>query len=180
MATTRFARRRRVVPTPRPRRRVDIARASASASGLANGAVQLVDVLATYDADLGVVEFPPGATCVGLKYSLRVASASLATNLATRFFWGFLVGPRTLDAADLDPSLNPHLNWMEWGARYIGFSTAGADVPLVGAGDDGFRTVRSMRKLQELQETVWFAIVSNGNATTWAYGLVSSAAMKLA
>src|SRR6266545_2063095 len=164
---TRYARGRSRAPIRRaPRRVVDVARFDFAASTLVN-ATQSSDVFSDYNASMGILVHPPGITIVGIRYSLTVFSA---TAIFVGYTWGFIVTDQGIAAAQLDPDTNRHLDFMEWGFKTVLVGPSPLPTPvLVGNGDDGFRTVRSMRKLHEQRNNLAFMIRSDSaTATTFA------------
>jgi hypothetical protein len=178
-----FARRRR---TPvrsggaRQRRRVELARSSFNASGLAAGNAQIREVLAPWNTDLGLVGNLPGMTVMGIRYRFSVSYSAAQAAPGAIVTWGFQVTDQSVDNVDIDPSIFLHQDWMEWGNDAGLIVPAGARTVLLGNGDDGFRTVRSRRKLGQIQETLFFAVNSTvPSGGTWGFAMTSSVALAL-
>ena len=132
-----------------------------------------------YETDAGIVQMIPGITIVGIKYKLVFMNTLAQAVPGATFAWGFLVGPNTLDAADLDPNVNKHLDWMEWGMLQVQRGAGDVLIPL-GNADDGFRSVRSMRKMGELDTALFSAVSAQlPGGGTWSYSMISSVAFKL-
>ena len=145
----------RIPPRTAPRRVVDVARGFVGSSTL--GTTPLVsDVFSAYDTDAGILNHPAGITIVGIRYTLAVGLAALNSRLQ----WGFIVVPAGIAASVIHPGTNQHADFMEWGSKAV-TTTATAWENLVGNGDEGFRTVRSMRKLKEMQSNLAFVIVND-------------------
>jgi len=119
-----------------------------------------------------------GSTVVGIRYRLQVGESSAAiTN--TDVTWGFIVAGRLVDPDDLDPQTSEHLDWMEWGTASTGPLGVGGVIALNGFGDDGFRTVRSMRKIAAVEENLRFVIVASTSPAAMLYRLGCSVVLKL-
>jgi hypothetical protein len=163
-----------------PRRVVDVARVRSTVVGASGGTALILDTFATYKTKAGILTIPPGITIVGIRYSLNISFTAVQLNGGAGVDWGFIVAPDTSDADDLDPSLNTHLDWMEWGSsRHLSVVTAGGGFSMVGNGDDGFRTVRSMRKISEIGLQLFFMITPTAVSGTFGYGLAASIHFKL-
>jgi hypothetical protein len=179
---TRFGGRRlqRAVRPRGPRRVVDVARVRSTVVGASGGTPLILDCFATYKTKAGILTIPPGITIIGIRYSLNLSFSAVNLNGAAGVDWGFIVAPDTSDSDDLDPSLNTHLDWMEWGSsRHLSVVTAGGGFSMVGNGDEGFRRVRSMRKIQEIGNQLFFMLTPTAAAGTVGYGLAASIHFKL-
>lgn len=130
---------------------------------LTSGTVTLTDLLAqfetAYDAD------PIGVTIARIRGELTVEPVSTT---ATHVTMGILVGPDTLDNVDVDPFTTSHLDFMWYDAFRMNVKTAGAV-------DDTRRLidVKAMRKLDELNMTLWMALLAQGQNTNVSINLSS-------
>ena len=154
------------------RRRVDTARMFNSAALIA-ATPATFKPMGAWQADLGMAGNLPGLTIAGIRYRLSIASTVAQTNNVA---WGFIVAERMITtAADFGPKAHEHLDWMEYG-RGVFSTPALTDVQLLGGGDDGFRTVRSKRKLREIEDELVFVIES---AQAITFNLSTSVAVML-
>ena len=137
---------------------------------------QNTDMFGNYNSELGILKHPPGITIVSIRYRLDVFAAAA---LFVGYTWGFIVADDDLPATGMDPLTDRHLDWMEWGAASV--LVGPSPLPsssLVGGGDDGFRTVRSQRKMKEMRDALFFVIRSD-SATTTTFALQASVHFKL-
>jgi hypothetical protein len=171
-----YRRGRRPGAPRRQLRRVEIARSLRGNSALGIG-VLTDDLFVDWRADTGTLNAPPGITVVGIRYRLAVGGATGAAN-SQRITYGFQVGSTELDAADMSPNDDLHQDWMEWGSFNSSYA-ANEWKQVVGAGDEGFRHVKSMRKLNAIQETLWFGIVASAAPANFGYTLAASVVFKL-
>jgi hypothetical protein len=118
---------------------------------------------------MGLLNHPPGITIMGIRYTLEVGSGVAIT---LGYTWGILVTDSGVASSVINPSSKEHLDFMEWGQKTVGLSAAtpGSVAQLVGNGDDGFRTVRSRRRLNEMFDNLAFVIVSD-SATATSYNV---------
>jgi len=93
--------------------------------------------------------------------------------------WGIIVVPTGIGAANVNPNTQQHLDWMEWGKRKF-TQPAASVVNVVGLGDDGFRTVRSRRKLAALEEDLLFVLLFDAGASTNSYFIQASVVLAMA
>jgi len=171
---TRYPRRRTAVV--RRRRRIDIARGFSGQSGLGTTVIR-VDLLADYKAVAGLLSPPPGATVMGIKYSLQLCGATAAST-ANNVAWGIQIVSDEVDADDMNPGLNYQQDWLEWGAKMADYPVGvwkGAN----GNGDNGFRDARGRRKFNDVGEELQFAIVSSVSQTGFSFQLASSVVLAL-
>jgi hypothetical protein len=134
--------------------------------------------LASWTTDAGLLHHPAGCTVVGIRYRLAVCNPAAPAVPFADFAWGFLVGDNPTTAADLDPSSHEHLDWLEWGRAVVSLPANSVFVDLVGKGDDGFRTVRSKRKMEEIEDDLMFVIKAS-TAGPFQFTMVSSVALML-
>ena len=113
---------------------------------------------------------------MGIKYRLWITNDAAPLN--GEVGWGFIVARNPTTTSDLDPIVHEHLSWMEWSRTPFVAPAANTFVPLVGGGDDGFRTVRSRRKLNEIEDDLLFCIVAT-TASTFIYEMISTVAIML-
>jgi len=117
---------------------------------------------------------------MGIRYRLEVFYSTAQAAPGAIFTWGFQVAAQDVEAVDIDPSVTLHQDWMEWGSDAGLVVPAGSRVVLVGGGDDGFRTVRSRRKIGQIQETLFFSCNSTvPSGGTWGFAMVASVALAL-
>ena len=145
------------------RRKADVARRTFQTSTLGLTA-QSDNVFSQYQTDAGLLAHPPGITVVGIRYTLSFFLTTPAAISPNTFYWGFIVTDGGTPASVIDPAANEHLDWMEYGNKTMA-SGQGAQSLLVplGQGDDGFRTVRSRRRLNELSDILAFAVVAGSS-----------------
>jgi len=74
--------------------------------------------------------------------------------------FGIQVNNWSADADDMDPRLNPHQDWMAYGAIKSGSPTIVEKL-----GSDAL-DVKSMRKLDELEQTIWLCLGGLAGNTT--------------
>jgi len=121
-------------------------------------------------ASLGRVEV--GCTVGAVKLDLAVSRVS-GTAPNPGVIWGLIVGPRTLDPDDLNPAdfttaAGAHSDWMMWGfAPVVAF--------------EGVRhyDVKSQRKLDEVGDTLWFAVTGNAGADVYNVKVTASTLLLL-
>jgi hypothetical protein len=156
-------------------RQVEIARAGVgSGFGVATSEAEL---LTSWIADAGLLTVPAGITIVGIKYRLAVGNVTTAANNVS-IVWGIQVVGTDTDPDDLNPRIEEHQNWMEWG-RFIGDFPVGVWRYPNGNGDDGFRTVRSMRKISGIEQKLVFVINASSAVAGLSFDVGASIAMKL-
>ena len=112
----------------------------------------LEDLLSDYRAEAGLVRNPPGMTVGGVRFSLYWEPSALpAAGSQDEWSVGIIVAPDTLEAVDMDPGATSmgHLDWM-----YIRrFAWGNVSAPGSLFYDVG--QVRAMRKMEELNETIF-------------------------
>ena len=178
----RFLRRRSAAPLVRApqRRKIDIARKGTVGQAIANNTVALSFPLSAYEAALGIANPPAGCTIMAIRYRLFVSTSLAVTGPLATMWWGFIVAPSSSSSTQLNPSTDPHLDWMEWG-RAAPSLAANSTFEPVGRGDQGYRHVRSRRKISGPTEDLFFAIIVNAaGGPTYSYDLSSSVVLALA
>jgi len=109
-----------------------------------------------------------GATVIRVRATLAFARTA-GSSVLPHVFAGVMVGPSTLDAVDANPAGTPglHLDWMHWSKNYGAANMAAA------AALGAFSVtvdVKAMRKLEELDDTLWLCLSSTLTdewATSW-------------
>ena len=145
------------------RRKADVARRTFQTSTLGLTA-QSDNVLGQYQTDAGLLAHPPGITIVGIRYTLSFFLSTPAAIAPNTFYWGFIVTDGGTPASVIDPAANEHLDWMEYGNKTLASGQGAQSIlSMVGNGDDGFRTVRSRRRLNELSDILAFAVVAGSS-----------------
>ncbi len=167
----------RVVRRGGPRRKVELARSSQGQSGLGVSPL-LSDLLADWLADAGLLRIPPGVTIGGMKYRLTVGGATAAITTPLTVTWGIGVFPDTIDDVDLDPNTSRHIDWLEWGSFSSTFLAAESK-QLNGNGDDGFRTVRSKRRVDGIEQQLLLSIKASSAPAGLSFNVMSSTALLL-
>lgn len=160
----RLARRRSGGRRGSLRRKVETARASIQIINT-GGSVNVARVLDTWFQDMGLSAAGglPGLTVGGLRYRLTLFNASAINTLGLT--WGFIVVPEMItSAADFSPAAKQHLDWMEYG-RGSFTVPANTQTPVVGNGDEGFRTTRSKRVVREIEDALFFVVESTSTVT---------------
>jgi len=147
---------RRVLQRAAPRRKRVWAR-DANNDVIVGTAPFARDLLSTFSLEYSANIL--GATvgrCRGTVSLARTSGASIQPHAV----FGLLVAPATVEAVDIGPFLNPHLDWMYWSKRYLNDAAGGQAVASLGtmAWDVD---IRAMRKMEELGETLWFVAESS-------------------
>jgi len=115
---------------------------------------------------------------VGIRYDLQVANVAVGAVAFAEFVWGFIVGFNPTTPGDVDPLLLQHRSWMEWGRKTVSLGANNVFTPLVGGGDEGFRTVRSKRRMNEVEDDLLFVIKAT-TAGPFQYTMISTVALML-
>jgi len=122
------------------------------------------DLLLEFKTKLGANALP-GATVGAIRWNLLVTGvgANTLTDDVNKAFIGMIVAPDAVEAVDIDPLIHPHLNWMWWEIFPFHQGATGENTrPEV-------RETGSMRKLEELNETLW--LVTNHTIETGTTGI---------
>ncbi len=167
--------------TTRNRRKRTIARTGFSGSGLATGVATQIDVLSAWYGAMGLTLPPPGCTVLGVYYNFTLCwtTASAAGALDHQAVWGFLVNPTTIDTADQDPVLFRNLNWMEYGDISVN-SGASVTVGSTSIPSEIFpKHIRAKRKLDGINETLWWIMNGLQPAGTFSFAGQASAVLAL-
>jgi hypothetical protein len=129
----------------------------------------MLDVLSDWEGDAGLLSgAPAGSTIMGLRYHLSCAHTTTANSVVVH--WGAIVVPEATGAAQVDPVVYRHLDWMDFGIQARSFP-ANTMQELVGRGDMGFRTVRSRRRLQNVEDRLYFVLKFGSGWTSGEYNL---------
>lgn len=157
----------------RPRRKRIWARTSINSVAITNAAPQQTDLLDSLKLSLGGAT-PLGATVGPVILSGLQTRTSALVEVTPRIVLGVRVGSQAIEAVDQDPALQTMLDWMLW-SGFPASSTATTNL-VIGDGPDGSYRSSSMRKLEEVQETLWlcFGTLDTGtfNVRGWASTLV--------
>jgi len=130
--------------------------------------VDLLDLFAA--AALGRASV--GTTIGAVKLQLGVVrNTGTAPNPGV--LWGLQVGPRTMDPADLDPgdftgAAGAHADWMMW--TFCG--------PTGLTGHQAY-DIKSQRKMDEVGQTLWFAVAGNSGTDTFNVKVTASTLLLL-
>jgi len=112
-----------------------------------------------------------GTTVGGIRLALSI-ERSAGADVLPGLIWGIKVAPRTVEAVDIDPAepaLGMHQDWMMWT-----FQGAPALDPTK------FWTVKSMRKLEEVGDTLFFVTrPPDGQLDTYQFRLTASTLLLL-
>lgn len=157
-----------------PKRKSDIYKTSLSLGALTSATASAVDVMAQFKTDFGAI--PYQATLGPIEYYVTsIAAGTAAVTDLNTFNIGFLVGPATLDSADLDPVTDANKFWyVRKFELQNNSSPAGIPWATQGIRDD-FK-VRTMRTLKVLGDTLWLAGRADLNGFT---SLTVSVAMRI-
>lgn len=133
------------------KRKWDDYRLSYSDSSMTSGTVVVHDVFSQFKTDFGAIPFQ--ATLGPIRFDLGTAATGTGTSI-NYVSLGFLVGPATLDAADLDLSSDSKEFW--WTRQFYLDNSSGQLKTVT----DEFRAfnVRTMRTLKSLGDTLWLAL----------------------
>lgn len=126
-------------------------------------AVEIQDLLATFRSQAGLLKGPAGLTAVRLRMTIEW-HADVAADMMSIRQNGFYYGVRVMDwndvalqditeVPDRGPQLDPHADWMTWGRIPVKYQDT-TNVPTVQAGGWAEVDVRSMRKMEELGQTI--------------------------
>lgn len=131
------------------------------------GAVETNDLLQTYRTQAGITRGPVGLTVMRIRLQITW-QADPDNGLSSILQQGLYFGIKVADFQDVanqevsevisrGPQVDMHADWMAWGRVQPAFSYAGTDAPtaIVGTADVD---VRSMRKLDELGQTLMLAV----------------------
>jgi len=166
------ARSRRFVAAGSARRRRVWARTSFQLTGV--DPAPLTDVTDMLDhfvtASLGRVQV--GSTIGAVKLQLGVVRAT-GTAPNPGVIWGLKVASRTVDPDDLNPAdftsaAGAHSDWMMW--AFCG--------PTGLTGHLAY-DIKSQRKLQEVGDTLWFAVTGNAGTDTYDVKVTASTLLLL-
>ena len=173
MVTRYPARRRRLVRSS-PRRQVEIARLSFGNTALGVSTLTQ-NLLGDWSSDAGLVNNPAGITVAGIKYRLFLGGATVAVT-SIRVTWGIQVNSVDIEGDDINPDTRQHLDWMEWGVFQGGFA-ANEWKAVHGNGDEGFRSVRSKRKVNGLEQNLLLCINASSSPTNFGFHIAASTAL---
>jgi len=140
-----MARPRRTFQTRGPRRRRQWARTIYTELPTDPTIPAVEDLLAGYRTAGGNTQ---GCTVGRLRVQLTVERIAGATEPPGVYF-GIIAAPSTVDPEDISPTGSPHLDWMYW-------SFLGTNALQVHDID-----VKSMRKLEEVNSTLWAAVAAD-------------------
>lgn len=117
---------------------------------------------------------PPGTTIGGLKYRLvvRTDTASPGFTVGSALIYGFIVDSSRNATEVPRPAVDRHADWLEWGSVPLTGLTLD-QVRDVDEANGQFHTVRSMRRMEEISEQLWFVAELTGvpAATAVGYGI---------
>lgn len=156
----------------------------------AGGAVESQDLLTDFRTQMGITAGPVGLTVMRIRMHISWVSPILATEAAGTAI-GVYYGIKVADLTDLTsqettelpgrgPQIDKHVDWMAWGRvpmKNVGYSAAGA--VLNGAGWEEV-DVRSMRKLDELGQTLGLWVQATNSAGTTVSGVTVSTSVLVA
>jgi len=162
---------RRFTGTASARRRRAWARTDSVVTGLTIASPTPVDLLAVFRAIAGGSQL--GSTVGAVNLHIRTRRTAGA-GLLPYFNWGLIVAPQTMDPADLDPrdftgAAGAHADWMWWDAQTV--------APGNTITSERYR-VKSMRKLEEVGQTLFFS-ASTVTLDTYDLGITASTLLLL-
>lgn len=140
----------------RPRRKFDDYPISHEFAGAATATPEAFDVMGQFATDYGAK--PYQATLSIPRFDLATIGSGTGTNRCS-ITLGFTVGPKTLDAADLDPVINPREFW--WVRKYYvqnNSNPAGMLWAIQGMGGADAWKVKTRRTLKNLDDTLWVVV----------------------
>lgn len=139
----------------RPRRKFDIYRHSTVFNGVTTGVNEVEDIGAAFVSQYGAKPFQSTWSIPRFDISCQGTGTGTGLNFATV---GWMVGPSTLDAADLDPVVNPDLFW--WVRKFaLQNNSNPAGMPWAIQGEDsGNMRVNTRRTWKVLGDTLWLAV----------------------
>ena len=138
-----------------PRRKFDMYKISLSLGALASGTASAVDVMAQFKTDFGAIPFQ--ATLGPIDYYVTsIAAGTAAVTDLNVVNLGFLVGPSTLDSADLDPVTDANKFWYVRKFELQNNSSP-AGIPWATQGLVTDFRVKTRRTLKVLGDTLWVA-----------------------
>jgi len=166
------ARTRRFSGSPGARRRRVWARSSVLLSGITAAAPAITQVLDIYEAAAKLARVEGGTTVGAVKLFVDLGRTAGAT-LNSGVFCGLQVAGRGSDADDINPAdlglvAEGHQDWMFW--AWQGLFQQPATV---------FYDVKSQRKIQEVGETLWFAVGTPIAADTFSVRVTASTLLLL-
>lgn len=136
-------------------RKFDIYRTSTNFAGAASGTPEAFDIMGQFKTDFGAT--PYQATLSMDYFDLQTfATGTITAGSTPSVTLGFLVGPATLDAIDLNPSTDANKFW--WVRKYYVDPSTGRLVPQY---DVLANKVRTRRTLKVLGDTLWCAALPN-------------------
>jgi len=137
-------------------------------AGIVPGAI---DLLATFRATAGTMTI--GLTVARIRVDLQITkTAGAGAGLGD---WGIQVANQAAEAVDIDPSAGVHQDWMAWGALPFGV-TVGSSINYCNV--DG-TDVKSMRRIDEVDQTLWFCGNTNLAANTLTVNVRTSVLLLL-
>lgn len=109
---------------------------------------------------------PVGSTVGGMIYRVRFQIATAAPGAATQIGWGVIVHSATTALEVPRPFIDRHADWLEWGSVPVNGLNVDSTVSIGESENLGHR-VRSMRKLEEVGERLWFVyeLLNPGTST---------------
>jgi hypothetical protein len=138
--------------------------------GAASGTAEAYDIGNQFKTDYGY--WPHQATLSIPRFDLSTVGTGTGTGL-NFITVGFVVGPNTLDAVDLDPVANAREFW--WVRKYSvqnNSNPAGILWAIQGEGGSDNWKVKTRRTLKALDDTLWMAVRPDFGGFT---GLLTSA-----
>jgi len=121
--------------------------------------ISLNDCAAGWALVSGTSQLPVGSTVTRVRMDVSVVR-SVGAGTRPSVTGGLIVGPTSLDAADVGPADLQHLDWMWWRELFLSEGNNSTTGPTSFEID-----VQSQRRLQELQSTLWLVFQGNGSDT---------------
>lgn len=155
-----------------PRRKRVWARQGINSVAVTVGAPAQINLLGSLQSALGGAT-PLGATVGPVILSGLQCRTSSLVEVTPRIVLGVTVASVDIEAVDQDPAVaHQHLDWMLWSA-FPAPSSAGVNL-VIGDGPDGSFRTASMRKLEEVQQTLWLVAGTPDTGTFNVRGYAST------
>lgn len=143
-------------------------RGSVSFTGGTSGTVEVSDILPALTASVN-----EGFTIGPILYDIACTGTGTGTG-QNSLTLGLLMGPGTLDAADLDPSANPNIGWWYTRKFYLQNNSNPAGEPWLIQGGPGPFKVATKRKVEALSTGLFVCALPTfagftAVATSWNY-----------
>lgn len=154
-----------------PRRKRIWARQGINSTAVTTAAPFQQDLLSTLKLSLGGA-WPLGVTVGPIVLSGLQTRTSALVEVTPRIVIGVRVGAVNIEAVDQDPAADTMLDWMMWSA--FPASSAATTNLVIGDGPDGSFRTSSMRKLEEVNDSLWLVVGTPDTGTFNVRGYAST------